>query len=217
MRDAYRPVPGAGVVNPGTTASGVLPADREGRRPLANGLVPAGGQGVKDRPAGGRAAARRSRVLDPLPRPEETLGKRSTAQSVEPRALAAFPRLVILESPFAPASCPQGGCGGPCAPRFPGGCRLLLSYGRAAVADSLRRGEAPMASHLLYTQALDDTRPAERRLGILAGLAWGRAAAATVVYADWGVSEGMAEGVARARAEGRPVEERRLGAPWGPR
>jgi hypothetical protein len=129
----------------------------------------------------------------------------------------AAPRLVILESPFAPASCPQGGCGGPCAPRFPGGCRLLLSYGRAAVADSLRRGEAPMASHLLYTQALDDTRPAERRLGILAGLAWGRAAEATVVYADWGVSEGMAEGVARARAEGRPVEERRLGAPWGPR
>jgi hypothetical protein len=60
-----------------------MTADMEARRPLANALVPAGGQGVKDRPAGGRAAARRSRVLDPLPRPEETLGKRSSARSVE--------------------------------------------------------------------------------------------------------------------------------------
>lgn len=39
--------------------------------------------------------------------------------------------------------------------------------------DALDRGEAPYASHLLYTQMLDDTIPAERELGIKAGFAWG--------------------------------------------
>jgi len=108
------------------------------------------------------------------------------------------PRLVILESPFA------------------GEVDRNVAYARAALADCLRRGEAPLASHLLYTQAgvLDDDEPEERRLGIEAGLAWGRVADATVVYADLGVSGGMREGIARAAREGRPVEHRSLGMPW---
>jgi hypothetical protein len=65
-----------------------------------------------------------------------------------------------------------------------------------------------MVSHLLYTQALDDGVPEERRLGIEAGLAWGAVAEATVVYTDRGVSRGMQIGIERALAEGRPVEFR---------
>ena len=57
---------------------------------------------------------------------------------------------------------------------------------------------------------LDDTDPAERALGIEAGLVWGELADATVVYADHGISAGMQLGIDRARAEGRPVEIRRL-------
>ena len=47
-------------------------------------------------------------------------------------------------------------------------------YARRCMADSLARGEAPLASHLLYTQPgiLDDTNPEQRRLGMEAGLAW---------------------------------------------
>jgi hypothetical protein len=58
------------------------------------------------------------------------------------------------------------------------------------VSDSLLRGEAPIASHLLYTQpgVLNDQVADERRLGIEAGLAWLRAAKATVVYQDLGIS-----------------------------
>lgn len=78
--------------------------------------------------------------------------------------------------------------------------------------DSLKRGEAPFASHRLYPGILDDDVPAERRLGIEAGLAWGQCADATVVYEDLGISPGMALGIERARAEGRPVEHRRLTA-----
>lgn len=103
-------------------------------------------------------------------------------------------RLVILESPYA------------------GDVQTNLDYGRAAMRDALLRGESPMASHLLFTQprVLDDTDPEERARGIAAGLAWGSAAAATVVYLDRGISAGMAEGIRRARAEGRPVEFRSL-------
>lgn len=103
-------------------------------------------------------------------------------------------RLVIVESPYA------------------GDIDRNIAYARAAVRDCLLRGEAPMASHLLYTQpgVLRDEVPDERRHGIKAGLAWGRVAEATVVYTDLGISRGMATGIADAEATGRPVEYRTL-------
>jgi hypothetical protein len=78
--------------------------------------------------------------------------------------------------------------------------------------DSLLRGEAPIASHLLYTQpgVLDDQVSDERRLGIEAGLVWRVAAEATVVYQDLGVSPGMERGIRAALAAGLPVEYRTL-------
>ena len=89
---------------------------------------------------------------------------------------------------------------------------LNVEYARRALRDSLLRGEAPTASHLLYTQpgVLDDDDVNERSMGIEAGLAWGRVAEATVVYVDLGISEGMRKGITRALHEGRPVEYRRL-------
>lgn len=105
-------------------------------------------------------------------------------------------RLVILESPYA------------------GDVEANIAFARACVADCIHRGEAPIASHLLYTQPgiLDDNVPQERELGICAGLAWGRVADATVVYIDRGVSRGMQQGITRAEAEGRVVEYRTLGS-----
>lgn len=99
------------------------------------------------------------------------------------------PRLVILESPYA------------------GDVEANLEYARACVRDSLSRGEAPIASHLLYTQPgiLNDDVPAERQWGIDAGLAWGKAAEASVVYVDRGISKGMEYGIAAAEAAGRPI------------
>lgn len=104
---------------------------------------------------------------------------------------------VILESPYA------------------GDVERNLRYARAALKDSLSRGEAPMASHLLYTQVgvLDDTKPEERSLGIEAGLVWGSSAEETVVYTDLGISTGMQYGIDRAVDGGRPVAFRSL-AEW---
>jgi hypothetical protein len=86
-------------------------------------------------------------------------------------------------------------------------------YAKAAMLDSLGRGEAPLLSHLLYTQVLNDDVPDQRRQGIAAGLAWGEFAEATIVYIDLGLSSGMMHGINDAVKCDRPVEFRRL-AGW---
>lgn len=73
-------------------------------------------------------------------------------------------------------------------------------------------GEAPIASHLLYTQpgVLRDEIPDERQRGISAGLAWLRVAEAVVVYTDRGISVGMNQGIEAAISAGVSVEFREL-------
>lgn len=73
-------------------------------------------------------------------------------------------------------------------------------------------GEAPLASHLLYTQSgiLKDGVPEERAHGIEAGLAWRHFANAFVVYIDNGVSKGMEHGIKAATLSAVPVEYRSL-------
>lgn len=99
---------------------------------------------------------------------------------------------VILESPYA------------------GDTDKNVQYARECMLDCLRRNEAPMVSHLLYTQVLDDMTPDERALGIEAGLLWGRHATKTVVYTDLGVTSGMKLGIERAEKENREIEYRTL-------
>ncbi|NJK88115.1 MAG: hypothetical protein HC923_01120 [Myxococcales bacterium] len=103
-------------------------------------------------------------------------------------------RLVDIESPFA------------------GDVQQNENYARAAMRDCLQRGEAPLASHLLYTQPgiLRDDLPEERTLGMAAGDAWARHAEKTVVYYDLGITPGMHDGIADAYASGRIVEYRSL-------
>lgn len=103
-------------------------------------------------------------------------------------------RKVILESPFA------------------GDIEKNIHYARRCVHDCLLRGEAPLASHLLYTQpgVLEDGIPEQRALGISAGLAWVAVADGSVVYTDLGISKGMEAGIAAAKACGVSVEYRNL-------
>jgi hypothetical protein len=68
-----------------------------------------------------------------------------------------------------------------------------INYARACVRHCILRGEAPIASHLLYTQdgILKDGVHQERMLGIQAGLSWFRAAEQIYFFTDRGWSKGM--------------------------
>lgn len=96
---------------------------------------------------------------------------------------------VIIESPYA------------------GNIQMNERYARTCLRDSITRGEAPFASHLLYTQpdVLADSISAERRLGIACGQAWLAVADLVAVYTDHGISNGMQQGIDAAVAAGIPV------------
>lgn len=103
---------------------------------------------------------------------------------------------VILESPYA------------------GDYAGNLVYLQACIRDCLLRGEAPFASHLMYTGALHDDDPKERELGIEAGFAWRHLVRKTVVYTDRGISQGMKAGIEHAKTmTWHAVEYRELGHP----
>lgn len=101
---------------------------------------------------------------------------------------------VIIESPFA------------------GDVSLNINYARLAVKHSLSMHEAPIASHLLYTQEniLDDNIEQERTLGIKAGLMWKEVADKQVFYVDLGWSKGMLYARDRLVENNIEVEVRRL-------
>ena len=100
---------------------------------------------------------------------------------------------VVIESPYS------------------GDVRENTAYLLDCILDCLNRGEAPFASHLMYTMVLNDNDPDDRKLGIHAGFCWRQAAGAkTVVYTDLGISAGMEAGVVDAVSHGLEVEYRRI-------
>ena len=103
-------------------------------------------------------------------------------------------RRVVIESPYA------------------GDIEANTFYARSCLYDSLLRGEAPLASHLLYTQpgVLHEDVPEERAQGIAAGTAWVRVAQALIVYDDFGIAPGTQKGIDLAKAAKIPIEYRRI-------
>lgn len=106
------------------------------------------------------------------------------------------PRRVVIESPYA------------------GDYSLHSPYAEACLLDSLNRGEAPFASHILYPLVLDDDKPVQRNMGMEALRSWRAVSEALVVYNDLGISEGMNEGIEHARELGISIEYRTLKGIW---
>lgn len=103
--------------------------------------------------------------------------------------------IVVIESPLA------------------GDVERNVRYLKAAIRDSLLRGEAPMASHGLYAQPgiFDDANAEERKIGMDAGRAFYHVPGVTcVVYKDLGYSNGMLAGVEYARKHKVHVVERSI-------
>lgn len=104
--------------------------------------------------------------------------------------------IVIIESPFAADNKED--------------LIANVKYTREAMRNSLKRGEAPFASHALYTLpgVLDDNDPKEREQGMEAGFAFQRVASFVAVYIDKGISPGMKQGIEKAKQLGLPIEYR---------
>lgn len=100
---------------------------------------------------------------------------------------------VVIESPYA------------------GDVETNVTYARRAMHFALLAGAAPFASHLLYTQCLDDKDPDERELGIAAGLSFVADCDETWVFTDYGISEGMRRGMKAAVVAGRPIRKLFIG------
>jgi hypothetical protein len=100
---------------------------------------------------------------------------------------------VVIESPFA------------------GRNERNYKYLLRAMKDSFERNESPFASHIMYPPVLDDTIPEQRNQGIQAGFQWGMEAEAVVVYADYGISQGMAMGIEYYTRYGKRVIVRHIG------
>lgn len=101
----------------------------------------------------------------------------------------------VLESPYA------------------GDIEKNVKYAQLCMHDMIvNHGEAPFASHLLYTQenVLKDEDPEERILGINAGFAFRDVCKKSVFYVDLGVSRGMELGVEDAEKKGRSIKFRHL-------
>lgn len=96
-------------------------------------------------------------------------------------------KLVIIESPYA------------------GDKIQNVGYAKECLLDSLMRGEAPFASHLLYTQVLDDDVLSERTLGISAGLEFKKVIKTSVFYTDFGMSTGMLLALSIAEKNGNEI------------
>ena len=106
--------------------------------------------------------------------------------------------LVVIESPLA------------------GDLELNIAYAQACCYDSILHSEAPFASHLFYTQLLDDLDPSERKLGMHLGWEVTLRANFVAVYVNFGISSGMQAGNHFAKAHHVPVIYRSLGDPKWP-
>lgn len=100
---------------------------------------------------------------------------------------------VIIESPFA------------------GDVPRNALYATRLCLWALERDLAPIASHLLYTQFLNDSDELQRDLGIRAGLAWRKAADRAVFGVDYGWTHGMWRAREQYDVDGIRYETVRIG------
>jgi hypothetical protein len=116
---------------------------------------------------------------------------------------------VIVESPFKTSRI-----------QMPDGEKITIDedtnvkYALACCRWASDRGLAPFASHLFYTQFLDDTDEAERECGIQSGFAWGKVAQKRIFFVDRGFTSGMVYGYKNAEDLKQTIQVIKLGGKW---
>lgn len=103
--------------------------------------------------------------------------------------------LAIIESPYA------------------GAIRRNKAYLQDCIRHALSYGFTPYASHQMLTEALEDSDPTQRELGIQAGYHWWRTADIILFYTDLGWSSGMRAARQRAETERMPYRNCSIRSP----
>ena len=85
-----------------------------------------------------------------------------------------------------------------------------IDYAKKCLRDSLERDECPFASHLLYTQVLNDRDKKERWIGMSQAFEWYEFADQMILYTDLGISKGMLLGVKQAVKHNIPIFKRSI-------
>ena len=104
--------------------------------------------------------------------------------------------LVVIESPYTGNS--------------PTHILKNVVYARRCLRDCIARGELPFASHLLYTQCLNDAELQDRELGISLNLEMVTRCDYLVVYTDLGQTPGMKRAIVHAARQQKPIHYRTL-------
>ena len=113
---------------------------------------------------------------------------------------------VVIESPFGGSSSE---------------IERNIEYAKCCVQNSLNRGEAPFAAHLLYTRFSDlrkenyeghveEENEARRKTKLESGYSWGKQASMVAVYTDLGISPGMERAINYYNEHGIYVDYRCL-------
>jgi hypothetical protein len=89
-----------------------------------------------------------------------------------------------------------------------------IEYARACCRWCSDRGMTPFASHLFYTQFLDDTVKDERERGIKHGFEWSKVTRQTLFFVDRGFSSGMEWGYKNAEELDQTMKVVKLGGKW---
>lgn len=89
--------------------------------------------------------------------------------------------------------------------KYAGDIKHNVNVALALCRMAVKSGLAPFAPHLLYTQFLEESDPAQRDLGISLGLRFMETCGVVWVYVGEGVSDGMRREMKHARRLGKPV------------
>lgn len=85
-------------------------------------------------------------------------------------------------------------------------------YALRATRDSLNRMEAPVASHLFYSDVISARNPIERDIGLQSQLTWLKNCDLVAVYLDFGVTPAMQVAINAAIQRNKKIEYRTIGS-----
>ncbi len=88
-----------------------------------------------------------------------------------------------------------------CSP-YRGETKRNTAYARELTRKVLEYGYTPITPHLYLTQVLDDEKPEERKLGLLAGQNLLKHCGYILIGSKYGISEGMQQEIVIAREVG---------------